>query len=1339
MNNNGGKINLLGANAQQIKVNLKQKNPNINFNEVPIFPENFNYDKLNSNKYYVDEMKNVKYQQYIAPNAYTNQNIFTEYDSFPKYPMNPSNIYKIENIPSKDFQMIYSNTNENRNKEKIISKRPNRQYNYKNNTNNALSHRPLIKQRKTVSNNKGSNKLMPFKNIYNNKSNNPPKTTNKKTNLKIGTKLNITKSEIQYPLNYIRNIPINNYMSYNNTDAKEEIGEDEINIKNPVKAHSKNKKNDIGKYYISSTNNINDTSNKKIMRQNKSNFGLINRRKNINELNSPEPININHITSNNPFTNFNTFSKNDNDTINSYNSYNNFYHKDERSHLRKKNDMNLNLHSIMNNFGYLNTISNSIEENNRINPLYANINNHHEIFENDNRKTYINIVEPDFKINNRKIKKNNNVNSINSINLNAAKHTKGKRSVDIVTNINNNNNDMKFNNILDINKYIQYKKKLLEEFCHCLEEFIFINVKNNFDSFIFKLREYSKKKYFNSLLLKRLQNKGIKKNYYKERSSSSNKSMEPNPVIPYYFSNIRTNKRDEFYIPREYIGRKTSNNYPENMPDMVYDSPRLTKNYRIGKSHGRYDINSIDNYNSNYNNYYDNDSYFNNIGNIYDYENNRYRKINSIEKYSYNFNFNDNTLYVPKKLKRAINNLFSDKKNFVDNYRNVNPYYNTMNEIEQKILSPEIDDVNKSHDIDKDMIKAKIIKKNNYNMNYYKINNNLKDISYDNNYTINKNIENGLLNSTNHNIKNKNAAPIEKIKKVKTNQVYKKKIKITKIKSKIIKKKNISFNNINKEEKNIKKEEQTNSNIMKAENTNKQLEKIKEQNLELLNANNINDNNKKENKNESNPTLSDDKGEIKDTNDNNNQVNIRNESLSHEKNENGNNVNINKDEEDNLNKLNNNDINNQKQMKEIKENNRYEQYNNPINENKTRNGNNIINEDTDESDENITREIIVKDVSTIDKRLNVFIKYIQLPKINIDPNKQSYNYFNHHSLILFQTDSIYLPSLYPNKYNYYNYNHYYGNTNDKKNKLKLHKILSSIIEEEEKSKVAGSANNSIISEEENCNGNYSNFYIQSIKYVTNFLQSILDDKKKDICFDFFKTLKRIKNEAFLKGLINQKKMQFLNNLKDDNDMDEENENNTSGDVILYNVNDNFNVDIDYFGSKSNDRKDISKNRNKNIKNKNKLKNVDKKKEKIKEEENYKKSENQQDIIPDKKYSSASNFHKFKEENLVVNNNINLSMDLDKKEIKKKILDCINEDESKNKQDKIEKLKIDNDNRNDLNNNIEINDNVANENEINVDYEKNVTISEACRGLSDVILDFKIYLVRFCLKNMKNSK
>ena len=45
------------------------------------------------------------------------------------------------------------------------------------------------------------------------------------------------------------------------------------------------------------------------------------------------------------------------------------------------------------------------------------------------------------------------------------------------------------------------------------------------------------------------------------------------------------------------------------------------------------------------------------------------------------------------------------------------------------------------------------------------------------------------------------------------------------------------------------------------------------------------------------------------------------------------------------------------------------------------------------------------------------------------------------------------------------------------------------------------------------------------------------------------------------------------------------------------------------------------------------------------------------------------------------------------------------------------------------------DNKDNDDNINeVDYAKNVTISEACRSLSDVILDFKIYLVKFCLKN-----
>jgi hypothetical protein len=235
------------------------------------------------------------------------------------------------------------------------------------------------------------------------------------------------------------------------------------------------------------------------------------------------------------------------------------------------------------------------------------------------------------------------------------------------------------------------------------------------------------------------------------------------------------------------------------------------------------------------------------------------------------------------------------------------------------------------------------------------------------------------------------------------------------------------------------------------------------------------------------------------------------------------------------------------------------------------NGKHNMNEDSDENDENILKEIIVKDVSTSDKRLNVFIKYIEMSNLN---NKS--DTFVQHTLNSFQTDSFYFQASKPK--NYYSNNLY---RNKSKNN-KLQKILSSIIEEEERSKAAGSVNNSVISEEEICkNGNYSHFFIQSVKYVTNFLQSVINDKKKDLSFQFFKILKRIKNEAFLKGLMNQKNLENLSKLKDD----EENENNTSGEIILYNVNDNFNVDINYFGSKSNDRKDISDLRNKKKKNK----------------------------------------------------------------------------------------------------------------------------------------------------------
>ena len=228
--------------------------------------------------------------------------------------------------------------------------------------------------------------------------------------------------------------------------------------------------------------------------------------------------------------------------------------------------------------------------------------------------------------------------------------------------------------------------------------------------------------------------------------------------------------------------------------------------------------------------------------------------------------------------------------------------------------------------------------------------------------------------------------------------------------------------------------------------------------------------------------------------------------------DNGNNMETEKNIEEN--KIEMDEINKDKDSNEIIDinNNNY---------NGMSNGKHNMNEDIDENDDNIIKEIIVKDVSTSDKRLNVFIKYIEMSKFN---NKSDAFVL----LNAFQTDSFYFQASKPK--NYYN--------NQSKNS-KLQKILSSIIEEEEKSKAAGSVNNSVISEEEICkNGNYSHFFIQSVKYVTNFLQSVINDKKKDLSFQFFKILKRIKNEAFLKGLMNQKNFQSVSKLKDD----EENEN-----------------------------------------------------------------------------------------------------------------------------------------------------------------------------------------------------
>ena len=1371
MKTNGGTINLSKINnTQQIKVNRKLNNNNPNINNVQIYPDYYQYYNVNQNKLIIDENKHVKYESYLDPNTYDNNIIFTEYDSLPKYSINPTSTYKLS---SNELRAIYSNTNGNiNNRGNLIP--INNQNNFKiNNMNddNYTNRSSMGRQRKVTSY-KGYKRTNLFANKNNNNSNMKENSSssliNHKSNFQRGTKLNISKSEIQYPMNYFKDIPrskskIRSISKDNNNTEGDNEDKKSFHISKEKKRANKNEQ--VGNYTISSPRT--NFSTKKHLRQNKSNIALVNRRKN-NVLKPENSINSNHMKTLKS-SNLNQYSKNENETINSYNSCYNFYQKDNNK--KRLNNENNNIMShTMNNFGLYN-INSFQGNNNNINNLYASINNH-EIYQNENKNgsNYINIIEQDFQnnniINNENMNSNEDNISIN-MNMNMPAYIRGNENIQISDNIDDlNNQEMPFNNILSPNNILTYKKKIIEEFCHSLEEFIFISVKNNFDTFIFKLREYCKEKYFNELLFKRMQNKTIKKNFYKERASSY-KYFEDNLSKPFYSTvlndnNKFNNNREESNLNnliKGYMGRKTYNNYNNSrVPPLIKDMPRLTTMHRPGKSQGRLDKNNIDNCN-NYNYYYQNNNYNNNLyesnnSSENNYNNENYERKTSTDRYKNNFG--EHNLYIPKKLKK-INDNFA-----LNNYRekpknkkiNLFSYFNTVENHSKlnRLLSQE-NEINKSHDINDDNIRSI---KQNYNMTQSKNNNIVKDISYDNNcydYMINKELGNGESNNKSDINSKQNRAQLNNqpsLGNIKNNKkgnkpVYKKKIKITQAKSRITKNnarnnyknriitsndndnnrsEQLLYPNLNIKSKNkIKQnkivgqksfEENTSNNLKQIKLTNSG--EIKELNIDLSNRQNINGN-INENANEKN--TNEDLNRNKKTYDNGN-IEIRkdfNENNNEESNINDNNENIN---------TNNNDCN------------------------EMSNGNNVINEDTDESEENVIKEIIVKDVSTRDKRLNVFIKYIEMQGLKKNSNKVT----NNHLLCLLQTDSIYLPASIQRKY--YGNNYYCRNPDEKSNKLKFQKILCSIIEEEEKSKAAGSVNNSSISEEEIIkNGNFTHFYIQSVKYLTSYLQSIFDDKKKDTCFHFFKTLRKIKNDAFLKGLINQKKFQTFNKLNDE----EENENNTSGDVILYNVNDNFNVDINYFGSKSNDRRDISIARNRTKMNEIDNNNCQKNGKEKNEEKNLKIEEEEIDL--EEKYDSANNFCLLNDENLnKIMKNMNLSVDnSDKKDSKNKnnsSFSYFKEEKErkmsyKNKKN-YQKLKKLIENLEEFNNlriieNIfkkwkqikDENHNMIYDNREENEYGKHVTMSEACNGLSDVILDFKIYLIKYALKNQMNSK
>ena len=218
----------------------------------------------------------------------------------------------------------------------------------------------------------------------------------------------------------------------------------------------------------------------------------------------------------------------------------------------------------------------------------------------------------------------------------------------------------------------------------------------------------------------------------------------------------------------------------------------------------------------------------------------------------------------------------------------------------------------------------------------------------------------------------------------------------------------------------------------------------------------------------------------------------------------------------NINNKNNDKDKNNNGINEIqKENNTVTQDNNKEKSNKEEN-------EVENNDCTILRSIIVKDVSSKDKLLNVFIKYYEcnFPKLNRENKiKHDYNIISNEPISIISTIKI-------NNYK-----------KEKNNNRYLHQILSSIIEEDEKSKANPSVNNSNseISEEEseknntNANNNTDNipkinnkmFTNNIVRYLTNILQNLYDDNKKMILYMFMRNLKKIQNQLYLKNSLIQ--------------------------------------------------------------------------------------------------------------------------------------------------------------------------------------------------------------------------
>ena len=1002
-------------------------------------------------------------------------------------------------------------------------------------TNKNENNNTIIQSKKLSLNTKNKNKINDFEKInykyFTNRKNGNP------INLKESKKLNIlndkSKENISNNLlkesKSIRQSLNNNKLLKNKIDNNSKI----IDI-NLLKQKSNNSYEKIKKLIESSSLTISHQAkrNHKKIKQNHSNlktFEQIKNKENISPLNIKEIYNIQKqilpIKKNNSSTNSKYLKNGNANNNNSYNSCYNFY----------QNTNNINNNINRNNYNYnrmLNTINNFEFHN------YSNI---YRIEENKSEKN---------KTKNKKYiildKENININNIKSNCITHSKNSVQTSDIKSVTrkSIFNKDKQIILNKILNRGnkKLLEYKKKLIKYFCKSIEDFIYINVKNKFNDFIMNLKKFSIEKNSHYLLLKRLQNKSIQKNFYKDKdktyiykySLQNEQSSNYDTNILMNNSNIINLKRNEKIISKGYIGNaKAISNLNRTQSPILNDD--------FDKSHKYFNSTIYSNNISSLDLLYKEDKENYNNQNLFNLRKNNFVNIEGFEKkcdtiFEKN---NNNNLYIPKKLKLTNNSLNKTEYSYI-----LNPYIanGTSHSIFSKKVNNQNKKCNQSHEIYNDSNKTKTaIKKYGSNDNFQNMHNITNNFN-NSKFNIYKESNFDFLNNTNDKIKNRNNHIIPGKTFVteleERNSIYKKKLKInnsinmyskpklTKIRNQIL---GINLNLHN------------NSNDIIGQYLSPNVEKNSNQNLYV-------------NKQTfiplplSNPqhmriTYTEPRGEI-DLDSNNNSKkfgNIQELTVNLSKNRNNNNsINSIYKNKDNIFIYSQNDFDNCRVKEYQNNNNAY----NKINEE-----NNLGNDADVENDEFPLNEIIIKDLSSADNRLNVFIKYIEMPNIKkIFQRKSIYNNFN--SLKYFQIDSFFIPASYQKLIpsNIYYKNYCLGNKILKNNKLKFNKILSSIIEEEEKSKAANSVNNSTISDEENnTNKNkYSHYFIQSIKYISNLLQSIFDDKKKDSYHRFFKILKKIKNEAFLQGIINEKNSETLRKTKnEENDKSKEDNINTN--------------------------------------------------------------------------------------------------------------------------------------------------------------------------------------------------